>query len=76
LGELAIVLQFARLEELWPPVLPPVQSSAINTKEGRDLLIADTGLTERTNLLDVFLTELGRLASASLAAGALILARQ
>jgi len=72
---LAIVLQFACVEELRPPLLPPVQTSATHTKVGRDLLIADTGLTERTNLLDVFLAELGRLTSASLAAGALVLAR-
>src|SRR5712664_1159050 len=38
-------------------------------------LIADTGLTERANLLDIFLTELGRLTSASLADGASVLAR-
>ena len=69
------VLQFARLEELRPPLLPPVQTSATHTKVGRYPLIADTGLTERTNLLDVFLAELGRLTSASLAAGAVVLAR-
>jgi hypothetical protein len=72
---LVTVLQFTCLEELRPPLLPPVQTSAIYTKEGRDLLITDTGLTKRTNLPDVFLPELGRLTSASLAVGALILAR-
>src|SRR5260370_15036453 len=51
-------------------------STVPGAKEGRDLLIADTGLTERTNLLDIFLTELGRLASASFAAGAFVSARQ
>jgi len=71
---LAIVLEFARLEELRPPLLPPVQTSATYAKVSRDLLIANTGLTKRTNLLDVFRAELGRLTSASLAAGALVLA--
>jgi len=64
---LAIVLQFAHLEKLRPPLLPPVQTSSTHTKVGRDPLIADTGLAERTNPLDVFLAELGRLTSASLA---------
>jgi hypothetical protein len=72
---LAIMLQFACLEELRPPVLPPVQTSATHTKVGRYLLIADTGLTERANLFDVFLPELGRLTSASLAAEPRVLAR-
>ena len=52
-----------------------MQTSATHTKVGRDLLIADTGLTERANLFDVFLPELGRLTSASLAAGPRVLAR-
>ena len=65
---LAIVLQIARFEEPRRPLLPPVQASTTHVKVGRDPLIADTGLTQRTNLLDVFLAELGRLTSASLAA--------
>jgi hypothetical protein len=69
------MLYFARLEELRPLVLPPVQTSATHTKVGRYLLIADTGLTERANLFDEFLPELGRLTSASLAAGPRVLAR-
>jgi hypothetical protein len=70
------MFQFGRLEELQPSVLPAVQAPAAHTKAGRDLLIADTSLAERTDLFDVFLAELGRLTSASLAAGALLLARQ
>jgi len=71
---LAIVLEFARLEELRPPLLPPVQTSATHTKVGRNPLIADTGPRQRTNLLDIFLAELRPSTSASLLAGALVLA--
>jgi hypothetical protein len=66
---------FVRIEELRPLVPPPEQTSATHTKVGRYLLIADAGLTERTNLFDVFFPELGRLTSASLAAGPRVLAR-
>jgi hypothetical protein len=51
-----------------------MQTSAAHTKVGRYLLIAETGLTERANLFDVFLPELSRLTSASLAAGPRVLA--
>jgi hypothetical protein len=69
LAQRRLMLQFSRLEELRPPVLPSVQASAAHTKVGRDLLVPDASLTERTDLFDVFLSELGRLTSASLAAG-------
>jgi len=75
LAQRRLMLQFSRLEELRPPVLPSVQASAAHTKVGRDLLVPDASLTERTDLFDVFLSELGRLTSASLAAGAVVLAR-
>jgi len=52
-----------------------VQTSATHTKVGRDLFVTNPSLAERANMFDVFLSELGRLTSASLAAGALLLAR-
>jgi hypothetical protein len=75
LAQRRLMLQFSRLEELRPPVLPSVQASAAHTKVRRDLLVQDSSLTERTHLFDVFLSELGRLTWASLAAGAVVLAR-
>jgi hypothetical protein len=75
LAQCRLMLQVTRLEELRPPVLPTMQASAAYAKAGRDLFIPNTGLAERTNLFDKFLPELGRLTSASLAAGALVLAR-
>jgi hypothetical protein len=51
-----------------------VQTSATHTKVGRDLFVRNPSLAERTNMFDVFLSELGRLTSASLAAGAMVLA--
>jgi hypothetical protein len=64
LAQCRLMFQFARLEELRPSVLPAVQAPAAYTKASRDLLIADAGLAERTDLFDVFLAELGRLTSA------------
>jgi hypothetical protein len=71
----AIVLPFPRLEELRPPLLPSEQTSSAYTEVGRYPLIANTSLTQGTNLLDIFLAELGRLTSASLVVRVLVLAR-
>jgi hypothetical protein len=45
-----------------------MQAAATDTKVGRDILIGDTRLAQRPNLLDVFLPEFGRLTSAALTA--------
>jgi len=63
-----IALEFASFEELRPTLLPPVQTAATHTKVGRDILIGNAGLAQRTNPLDVFLAELGRPTSATLMA--------